>query len=83
MNEFKDAAIQRAGVLLSPQAGTCLKTRTTAGLQHCEALAHGLGQNIDPGQVYPTPLVLSCLVPCSWAHIKAIAGLPRRSGPAH
>lgn len=70
-SEFQDTAIQKAGVLLSPQAGTCLEMSTTVGPQHCEALAHRLGQSTDLGQVYPVSLVLSCLVPSSWAHVKA------------
>ena len=80
-SEFQDAAIQKAGVLLSPQAGTCLERSTTVGPQHREALAHRLGQSTDLGQVYPVSLVLSCLVPSGWAHSKATQPL-RWSGPA-
>lgn len=77
MHEFKDVAIQRAGVLFSLTSRHLLEMQTVAGPQPCEASPMGWPRMADPGQVYVPP-VLSCPVPSGWVHINATAGFLRR-----
>lgn len=59
VQEFKDSAIHRTGVLFSPQAGTCWEMQTVASPQHCEASPTGwarvadLGHPFYPAQSHP------------------------------